>query len=309
MSEQSPADSEASILDRLAALSATPEAASDQPPEEGDEASSQEVTTEVTDEQTEVKEDDGFVEVEYEGAKFRAPAKAKDAFMATQDYTRKTQETARLAEAAQDRLHFAEAREAVVSAVMQEMGELKVIESQLASFANVDWGALYAADPGQAMKYRDQRDQLQRSVAEKQAQIHAKAREAQEMAGKHAERQWSLAIEGAKARIGTYTAAEDEAMAVQARELGFTEKELKGRFADPRVLHALFKAAKYDAVQKNKPGALAAIQKAPPVVKPGAAKGPQAASQQRYQDIRQRLKKTGSDKDSIALFRMLETRK
>lgn len=295
--------SEMSIEDRLASLEApqTPEA--DESPAAA--APAEVEAADQTDEQAEaedVQPGDDFVDVEYEGVTFKAPAKAKDAFMRDADYTRSKQETARIAEAAQDRIHFAEAREQVIGQIMQDVAEAHALESQVKAFDNVDWQAAYANDPGHAMRMRDQRDALKQQLQERRQLIQAKAANAQQMATQHSEKQWALAVEGAKARIGSFTPAEDAAMARVAQELGFTDKELKSRFADPRVLHAIYKAAKWDALQKSKPGAVAAVSKAPPVLKPGASQGQRAATESKYKETRQALKKSGSVDDAARLF-------
>lgn len=86
------------------------------------------------------------------------------------------------------------------------------------------------------------------------------------------------------------------------KSLAIGEQEFKSRFADPRLIALAHKAAKWDMLQASKPSAVATAQKAPPVVKPGASKGPGVAAEQRYRDTRQSLRKTGSVQDAAKLM-------
>ena len=67
-------------------------------------------------------------------------------------------------------------------------------------------------------------------------------------------------------------------------------------------MHALYKAAKWDALQAGKKAAVEKVSKAPPVVKPGANQGQRATSEQKYKQARQSLKKTGSVQDAVRAF-------
>lgn len=302
MDTDNPSGPDASIESRmLAALSTEPEAA---PAEEA--AAAPEVTNEAVDApaEPEVAAED-WAEIQADdGQTYKVPAAVKDGYERRADYTRKTMEAANLAKAAQDRLHYAEAREQFTASVVDEIASLKALESQLKSFEGFDVGALYATDPGTALKLRDQRDELRRQVDEKKRAIGAKARELQSMTQMHFEKQWEMAREGAKQRIGTFTPGEDMAMLKQVEALGFTMEEVRGRYADPRILHAIYKAAKWDTLQAGKGQAVATAQAAPPVVKPGSSKGPSVQAQQKYQDARAKLKKSGSLQDAARLFLM-----
>ena len=92
------------------------------------------------------------------------------------------------------------------------------------------------------------------------------------------------------------------AMLKQVQELGFTEEEIRGRYADPRILHAIYKAAKWDTLQSGKAKTVAAVQKAPPVVKPGASKGQGAVQSDQYKKARDAFKRSGSLADGARLL-------
>lgn len=308
MSTEQSQDSDASIHQRFVAAF-TPEAAEESAPAAETETSpleAAEYDADATDETTEQPEAaPDVVDVEDDdGTPHKVPAKLKDAFLRRADYTRKTQEAATLAETAQDRLQYVEAREQFTEAFTQKAAEVQALKLQLKQFDGVDIGALYTSDPGTALRLRDQRDDLRRQVMEGEQILSQGKAHLDQIVKQHSEKQWGLAVQGAKQRIGTFTPGEDAAMLKQVAELGFTEREIKGRFADPRILHAIYKAAKWDTLQANKGKAVATAQTAPPVLKPGASKGPGVAAEQQYRDARAQLKKSGDVRDAARLFLM-----
>jgi hypothetical protein len=297
--EQAAPASEASVEDRLASFFGGGEVTPKEEPEpQEQEVLSQDEPAEV---ETAVAEDVGFDWTADDGEVIKVPSKAKDALLRRDDYTRKTQEVAGLAQAAQDRLQYAEAREQIMSAVLEDVGKLNVLQADLKRYQDADWSAIYSADPGQAFKLQQQMRDLERQINEQQGVIRSKADNLQKASSDHANKQWQLAEEGVRRRIGNITQEDNLAMARAVRELGFDEKEFKTRFADPRIIHAVYKAAKWDALQSGKPAAVQKAGAAPPVIKPGAAQ-PGAAAERGLKDARQQLRKTGSIKDAAALL-------
>lgn len=263
-------DSVSSAIDAMdaklfGAADETPEpeaAAEDESPEQSDEEAPE----------TEVSADGELVEIETDdGETYRVPLKLKESFLRRKDYTEKTQRLASLQEAAQDKAHYLEAREAVLGQVVGDVAEYRALQTEHARYASLDWQALYNADPGQALKLRDQRDQLEKQIQQKQHAIQAKSAQIEQATNTHSQQQWGFAVKGARDAIGSLTSADDNAMLKQVEKLGFSEKELKSRFADPRFLHAIYKAAKWDALQGGKVKALEAVRNAPPVIKPGSS--------------------------------------
>lgn len=297
MDTDNPDGPETSIEERLIA-SFEPEAAeveADEPVEtapETTEDEEQDPVEEPTDDLIDVEDDDG--------ATHKVPAKLKDAFLRRADYTRKTQQAANLAEVAQDRLQYAEAREQFQQQILGEVAEIRAMQGQLKQLEALDLGTLYASDPGTALRVRDQRDDLRRQIQERESTVGNKARQWEGITQQHFSNQWKAAVDGAKARIGTFTPGEDAAMQKQAEAVGFTEKELKGRFADPRVLHLIYKAAKWDTLQANKGKAVETAKSAPPVLKPGALNANATASKEKA--LRAQFKKSGDYRDAAKLL-------
>jgi len=272
----------------------TPEEAAPPPAEEAKDGETNEYEAEPADDLVEIELEDG--------EKYRVPPKLKDRVMADKDYTVKTQELATQRKAIEDKAQYLEAREKLSQALTEEMAEVQRLEYQRKQFEGLDWSALYNADPGQAMKLRDQRDELAREIQSKSAALQQKAQRGQQILSQHAEKQWEIAVQGVRERIGKVTPEEDAAMLDQVRALGFDATEIKSKLADARILQAIHKAAKWDALQKGKPGAVASAQKAPPVIKPGASQGTTATAKTQYVDLRKSLKKSGSIKDAAKLF-------
>lgn len=305
MDEQPATGSEASVMDRLAAFvggqpeaAPTEEAEAQEAPQEETQAAP-ETEAQAEPEQAEAPADE-FAEIEDdEGQRYKVPAKFKDSHLRWKDYTQKTQETAKLQAQAQDRIQYAEAREQITQAVISDVIAHQQLQAQLEQYKNLNWSQLYAADPGQAMQLRDQRDQLERQISAKEAEIRTKADQHKRIADQHGERQWALAVEATKAKLGQVSPADDAAMLKQVRDMGFSETELRTRFADPRFLQLVYKAARFDAMSSN---AKQVVQKAPPVLKPGASKGQGAVAADQYKNDRQQLRKSGSVEDAGRLL-------
>ncbi len=292
---------EASVESRLGAFFSEQDEA---PPVETAEVEAQsEETTENAEEveATEQEAEEEFVDIEdYAGKTHKVPAALKEGFMRKKEYMRETARVTDLAKSAEDRLQYAEAREHAYAAVMSEVAEFNALKAKRDQYDQVDWGALYNADLGQAVKLRDQRDQLDKQIAEKSQAIQGKAGQVQEMQKKHFGNQWQMAVDGAKKALGQYSEVDDQAAATWAQARHFTESELKGRFADARVLEAIHKAAKWDSLQAGKPGAVSKAHAAPPVIKPGAIGKPQAGVKDKV--LRDRLRSKGGLQDAAALL-------
>lgn len=286
--EQSPVDSVSAAIDAMdnKLFGAEPEEqAETETPEAAEGEQAEEVTDEVADETLPETE---------------APGEPNDPKQLRALMTRKTQEAATLSESANDKLQFAEAREHFSAAVIQEVAELKSLQAQLKQYEGLDLASLYNSDPGTALKLRDQREDLRREIQQREQAIGQKSQQFEAMQKAHFDKQWALAVKGVKERIGTITPADDVAMLKQAEALGFTLNEIRGRYADPRILQAIFKAAKYDAALSGKTQALNTARQAPPVVKPGST-DPAMSAKMRDLNLAKQMKNAKSTKEKVSL--------
>jgi hypothetical protein len=303
MSTDNPVEeSDASIESRLSAVFASEPVVPEVAPEVQEQESA-EVEDNEAQEPVEVEDSGEYIDFEADdGTTIKLPAAAKDAVLRQADYTRKTQAVAELQKQAQDRLQYAEAREQISSAVLEDVTQLRSLESQLKQYQEADWRQLFAADPGQALQFQQTMSNLKEQVAQKKSDIQGKAQHIQRATAEHQQVQWQHAEKAARQMLGEVTAAENAAMLQTIKGLGIDQAEFKARFADPRIIALTHKAAKWDALQAGKPAAVKAANTAPPVVKPGASKGPSQAADKRYMDTRQSLKKSGSVEDAAKLF-------
>lgn len=311
MDTEQPSGSDQSVENRLSAFFAgdkAPEAApkAEAQPQEAAEATQEDTQSASDETPTDEQQDDtsapDVIEVEDDsGQKHQVPAALKDAVLRRDKFTKEMQSVAVLRKQAEDRAHYVAAREQILGDVIQDVVALKNTESQLSQLENLDWTALHNADPGQAFSLARKVDALKEQKRQQEQALQEKTRKASEISQMHASNQWQAAVEGAKKRLGTVTPAEDAAMLRTVTEMGFSQDELMSRFADPRFLHIVNLAAKYQQLQGQKPGAVAAATKAPPIVKPGAVRQG-AAAENKYRDARQALKKSGDLKDAARLF-------
>ena len=299
-------DSEASIESRLTAAFAAeetgvPEAA---PVETAPEAS-EEPTTEVAEDES----SDGLVDFQDDdGSVYKIPKKVYEATMRRDEFTRKTQDLAQQHRRAQeqaamaaDKLQYAEAREQLSAAVLDDVTQLRSIESQLKQYQDADWPALYEANPGQALRFQQVMRDLEKQITQKQQEINAKVQHVQQATQKHNQFQWEAAEKGARQMIGEISAADNAAMLRTVESLGITPKEFKERFADPRIIAMTHKAAKWDALQGQKASAVQKASQAPPVIKPGAA-NPMSAQSKQELNFRKAMKSSSSSQDRARLI-------
>lgn len=228
-------------------------------------------------------------EVELDGETFKVPKKLAEAVLRQKDYTQKTQEVAERRRSIEDREQYVEAREQLMQQSFQEAAKLQALQEKAAQFQAVDWNTLMEQDPQRAMQLSFARQQLQTELAEKQQVLQRPVANANGARNKHAETQIELGRAELQRRVGTLTAADRQKTWEQGVSLGFSEAELQ-RIPDPRVMHAIYKAAKWDALQADKPKAMQKVAEAPKVIKPMAPATPKA---QRNQAAYDRLKSTG----------------
>ncbi len=107
-------------------------------------------------------------EIEYEGEKFKVPAKLKDAFLMRADYTKKTQEVAEARRAVEQQAESSRA-------LIQEHAKAFALSEQVKAYENVDWATLESEDPVRAAtawrqftQLKDQRDEAVRGVMQKE---------------------------------------------------------------------------------------------------------------------------------------------
>lgn len=298
--EQPQGDSEAGLLERLS-NAMEPEA----PEPENVEASEQEEVD--ADEQPETEaeeaEDDGLVELELEdGETLKVPQKLKDGYLRQADYTRKTQEVAARALQATAALEQQALVVQFQEATKEDQQRLSQIQSELQRFKALDWQNL---DTETYIKTRGYMDQLKDQASDLEKEIGKKATHFQQEVAKRD----AFAAHNAYQIIGQHVpgwkpdSATEKEVASYANNFGVPPEAL-AKVAKLYPGFAIFaaKAAQYDKLQSTKGAAVQKVQKAPPVVKPGAVTSTNTATAQKDKVIRDKFKKSGDTKDLAKLL-------
>jgi len=237
-------------------------------------------------------------EVELDGERLKLPKKVAEAVMRQQDYTRKTQEVAQQRRTVEDRAQYLDAREHILQNTFQEAAELQSTAKQLEQYAALDWNALIADDPQQAMRLSIARQELQAKVAQKQQAVQSLIANAEAARSQHLAKQQDLGRVELQRRVGALSETDRKRTYEQGVALGYTDQEMS-TIADPRIMHALYKAAQWDALQAAKPQAMKKVAQAPAAVKPSA---PTPAKQRQNQSALERLKTTGRAENLISFL-------
>ena len=245
------------------------------PPVEGEEAPVEAEGEEEAPVEEEAPEPEFEIEIDGAPEVIRGADKIKEVLQRGIKAQRTHEENARVREAlvAQARLH--EQAAGFQQAVMSEIAELRALDQQLEQWNKVDWAAAFDSDPFQAMKLKEQRDQLRESRNTKYQSLnqkHAQFMQAQQQGMAQRARAEEQAL---LARLPEWRNAEKALPEKQAiaRDLtdayGFTAEEV-GSLIDHRMLLVARDAMKYRELQRTKGEKTKQVRAAPPVVKPGA---------------------------------------
>jgi hypothetical protein len=252
--------------------------------------------------------EDDFDDLDVDGTNYRVPkalkAKATEWQESNQrwgDYTRKTQEVADLHRHVATIAETFQMRQAFDQSTAEDRGELARVTADMARYKGLDWTSL---DIDSHVKLRTQLEQLKERAGELEGTINSKAK--QFTAANEAKRQ-ELIDHGTKylAKVIPKWGAEAAGEVAKAGEVyGYSKAELNHSL-DPRLMHVIHDAAQYRKLLASKDKALETVQKAPPIIKPGASKGQHAEVNQRFKDTRQALRKSGSVDDAARLIQMM----
>jgi hypothetical protein len=281
---------ESTVDERLARIFEPPEP---EAPEE-DTPKAEETSEEEAPEAEKTEPEDEAEEVDFKGKTYRVPKEIKAALVSDQDATSKQQEVTSLRKIVDDKAQYLEAREQLMAAAYQDAAEYRALQLQRAQYENLDWSALYGADPGQALKLRDQRDNLQQQIVQKERELNAKLQAQEQARSQHVTKQMELGRAELVRRVGSITDTDRQATLQQAVSLGFTEGEL-AQMSDARVMHALVELARLKS--KTTAAKDIATKKVQSVAaaKPVSRSAPQAANAGVMADVREKLRKTGRD--------------
>lgn len=217
------------------------------------------------------------------------------------DYTKKTQTLA------EQRKQVEAERQVIEQAKSQRdqyQERLAMIESALRTYApQENLEALKETDPiGYAVKVAEQtqREKQLQSVQMERARIAQ-----QQQAEQQQNLQNHLKAESEKLTsvIPELATPKGDAIRKEIREyaksVGWSDQELSSVY-DHRAVLTLYKAMKFEQLQKGKPETLKKVQQAPKMLKPGTSTPSTKSSQEKQ--VMQRLRQSGKVRDAAAAF-------
>ena len=252
-----------------------PEAAAD--PVEGEEGPLEGLLAPEAEPEEEAAPPEPEFEIEIDGTPevIRGADKVKELLTRGLKAGRQHEENARYREALVAQAKQQEIAAGFQQAVIGDLAELRALEANLESWDKVDWASAFDTDPFQAMKWREQRDQLREQRNTKREEInskHAQFKATYDGVAAERGRAESAAL---LAKVPEWRNAEKALPEKQAivRDLaehyGFTADEI-GSLIDHRMLLVARDAAKYRELQRTKTDKVKQVRDTPPVVKPGA---------------------------------------
>lgn len=185
------------------------------------------------------------------------------------------EENARVREALQAHYQQAQLNQGFQQAVSQDISVIQAIEAQLRPYEQVDWQSQYDTDPFQALKLKEQRDQLREQRAAAVNSLQAKQQQFQAMFQQNTQRLLAAEQEALLAKVPTWRNAEKakaeqgEIAGVLTSHYGFTPAEV-GSLMDHRHLLVARDAAAYRKLLANKDARVKQARSAPATAKPGA---------------------------------------
>jgi hypothetical protein len=225
-------------------------------------------------------------------------------YQRSKDYTQKSQalaeqrkeieaERAKVAEVQKERETYAQRLQAVDQFLAQ----------QSSNYSEQELSVLKETDPiGYAVKVAERIElDKKRAVisAEQQRLAEKQQAEQSELLQKHLASESELLTQKAPELSGEKGNSIKKEILSFAKELGYSNEEL-GRLYDHRAVLTLYKAMKYEQLQKSKPDALKKVQSAPKTMKSGSSNPPTKSAQDKK--VMQKLRQTGKVRDAATAF-------
>jgi hypothetical protein len=189
-------------------------------------------------------------EIDYEGEKYKLPAKLKDAVLRQQDYTKKTQEVAeqkRLYEQSLQNAKLWQLEQQFSQSVAPEFQSLSQLDAVLKQYDSLDWRSMSTDDIVRTRmdmdRVKEQRTEAQKAIELKRAQFQQQVGAAQQELVKKGHETLSKMIPG-----WNETLAKD--VLKYAMDDGYTKAEVDS-ILDPRNVKTLWKAMQYDKLQQS----------------------------------------------------------
>lgn len=246
------------------------------------------------------------IEIEVDGVReiVRGADAIKELAQKGKYFSKATEENARVRDALIAQAQMQQQHALFQQSVMGDITELRAFDTQLQQYDQIDWAAAFDSDPFNALKLKEQRDQLREKRNAKLNELNAKQHQYQQGQAQAARQLMDAETAALVAKLPEWRNSEKAAAEKQAiaRELletyGFNQAEV-GALMDHRMVMVARDAAAYRALQKGKAEHVKQVRAAPPVVKPGAApKAEQGKAE--FNKQRQELRKLGRERNHHA---------
>jgi hypothetical protein len=266
--------------------------------EEGEEPAEQEAAPEP---------DEPEYEVEVSGRReiVKGKEQIKELLQKGLDYSKRSELNARNADILAAQARSLELQQQAHAAMYEDVTQLRAIETQLEQYNRIDWAAAFDSDPFNAMKLKEQRDQLREARQNKVSELqnkHSAIQQGQAEAARAALRAENEALLAKlpQWRNNEQAQKEKQSLARYLVDSGFQEGEVAA-LMDHRALLITRKAWLYDQLQSNKDARVKQLRDAPTMAKPGAAPQQQKTNQKEsFAKFRQELKAKGKAGNSRA---------
>lgn len=240
---------------------------------------------------------DNLVEAEYEGKTYKVPPELQKALLRQADYSRKMNEVGAKEKDFAQRIERADHLIEGATKYAETLAKVQALDAQLDQFKDVDFEKLEVEDPSRAsilaVKLLRLQQAREKAVGDAQSVNQQIAKErAETLNAKRADMVKALEknLPGWGDELGTK-------ISKYAIDSGFTVEDLQ-QLTDPRVVVALDKARKFDAIQNGKAAALEKTKAAPTqVLKPGAPRRVDKST-----ETMQQFQKSKSPDDAVAVL-------
>lgn len=208
------------------------------------------------------------------------------------------EENARVREALAAHVQQAQFHQQFQQAVSGDIAQIQALEQQLQHFDRIDWSAAYDSDPFNALKLKEQRDQLREQRAASLNNLNAKQQQFQVHVQQTQHQVLAAESEALLAKIPTWrnqekaTQERGEIASALTGFYGFTAQELSS-VMDHRMLLVARDAAAYRKLLANKDARVKQAREAPATAKPGAAAPPQNGRVE-FNKVKGKIKELGT---------------
>lgn len=208
------------------------------------------------------------------------------------------EENARVREALQAHVQNAQFQQQFQQAVSADIVKVQALEQQLQHFERIDWSAAFDADPFNALKLKEQRDQLREQRAASLQGLNAKQQQFQAHMQQTAQQALAAESEALLAKVPTWRNTEKaqqekgEITSALTSFYGFTQAEV-AQTMDHRMILVARDAAAYRKLLANKDARVKQAREAPATAKPGAASA-QPNGRVEFNKVRGKLKELGT---------------